>query len=75
MCCSHDPFCRQVACDLEREPALASEFVRTYAARLPPRPGFAVRFLLYALDERLAIWEWAQRTRVVWWAADLTLRG
>lgn len=66
---------RQVARYLEREPALAGEFVRAYLAGEPPRPGFAERFPVYLLDERLAIWEWAQRERLAWWDAALTLRA
>ena len=66
---------RQIARYLEREPGLAGAFVRAYAAARPPRPGFAARLPLYLLDERLAIWEWAQRERLVWWPADLTLRA
>ncbi|MGN6564377.1 MAG: hypothetical protein ACTHMU_17100, partial [Thermomicrobiales bacterium] len=50
-------------------------FLRAYATVRPPRPGFAARFPVYALDERLTIWEWAHRTRVVWWDAGLTLRA
>ena len=59
---------------LEREPALAGAFVRAYLAGRPARPGFAARFPVYMLDERLAIWEWAQRERLVWWEPSLTLR-
>ncbi len=53
--------CRQIARDLEREPARADVFVRAYTASRPPRPGFAARLPVYVLEERLAIWEWAQR--------------
>jgi hygromycin-B 7''-O-kinase len=68
--------CRQLARgNLVQEPALADEFLRAYAAIQPLRPGVATRLPVYALDERLAIWEWAHRTHVVWWDANLTLRA
>ncbi|GHO69938.1 hypothetical protein KSC_088300 [Ktedonobacter sp. SOSP1-52] len=53
---------------------LAHIFLRTYLQLQPPRPGFEARFPLYMLKERLAIWEWAHRTDMVWWQRDLTLR-
>jgi hypothetical protein len=65
---------RQIAMFLERDPMLAGEFAQAYFAARPPRPGFAARFPLYMLDERLAIWEWAQRERLVWWNPELSLR-
>lgn len=65
---------RQIARSLMRDPALAGEFVRAYLAARPPRAGFAERFPVYVLDERLAVWEWAQRERLVWWDPDLMLR-
>lgn len=53
---------------------LAHIFLKTYLQLQPPRPGFEARFPLYMLKERLAIWEWAHRTDMVWWQRNLTLR-
>jgi hygromycin-B 7''-O-kinase len=57
-----------------RDPALAREFLRAYSDRQPPRTGFAERFPLYMLQDRMAIWEWAHRERRIWWDERLTLR-
>jgi hypothetical protein len=58
----------------ERNPGLAQEFLRAYSERQPLRPGFAGRFPLYTLQDRLAMWEWAHRERRIWWDGRLTLR-
>jgi aminoglycoside phosphotransferase (APT) family kinase protein len=55
-------------------PALAQEFLRAYRVDRPLRPGFEERFPLYMLQERLAMWEWAQREQKLWWDERLTLR-
>lgn len=65
---------RQLAMFLEREPIVARANSRAYLAAWPPRPGFAARSPLSMIDERLAIWEWAQRERRRWWDPGLSLR-
>jgi hygromycin-B 7''-O-kinase len=57
----------------DEDPALAHEFVRAYLTRRPPRPGFAERYRLYMLDDRLVLWQFGQR-HGVWWEPKLTLR-
>jgi aminoglycoside phosphotransferase (APT) family kinase protein len=58
----------------EHTPALAQEFLRAYSKRRPLRAGWQERFPLYMLQERLAMWEWAQREKRIWWDERLTLR-
>lgn len=65
---------RQRAMYLAQDPAVAAAFVGAYLAVRPPRPGFAERLAIYALNERLEIWGWACRTGVAWWDRRLPLR-
>lgn len=65
---------RQRAMYLGSDPAVAAAFVGAYLAARQPRPGFAERLAAYVLNERLEIWEWAQRTGVAWWGPGLHLR-
>ncbi len=67
---------RQVAMYLETDPTgdLARAFIGAYLSRRSARPGFGERFAAYMLDERLGIWEWAQREHMVWWDPRLSLR-
>jgi aminoglycoside phosphotransferase (APT) family kinase protein len=64
---------RCVAVYSEADVALARAFVRTYTHLRPLRPGFAGRFQVYMLVERLLCWQFGQR-HGVWWQPDLTLR-
>ena len=70
--------CRQIAREVGRDPeggpALAEAFVRAYTTLRTSRPGFTERLVVYLLEERLAVWEWAQRERTRWWPAELSLR-
>lgn len=65
---------REVACDPTQGAVFAGAFVRAYTERRPPRPSFGARLPVYILEERLAVWEWAQRERRLWWPDDLSLR-
>jgi len=69
---------RSVAGYVDEDPALARAFVRAYVEQAglgnrPFRSGFADRFPIYMLLDRLIIWQFGQR-HGVWWDADLTLR-
>ena len=66
---------RQAASYAERDASLASEYVWSYLRQRPPRPGFAQRFPLYMLADRLEVWEWAHRTDRVWWDRSLSLQA
>lgn len=66
--------CRIIAMYLDEEPDLAGEFLRTYLARRPPRPGFAQRFPVYMLQDRTIIWEYAKRAGRNWWPEHLLFR-
>ena len=66
---------RQAAIYAERDASLASEYVWSYLRQRPPRAGFARRFPLYMLAERLEVWEWAYRTDRVWWDRSLSLQA
>lgn len=52
---------RTVAMYLMEDPQLAREFVQAYFKGKPPRAGFAERFSIYMLHDRLIIWEYLQR--------------
>lgn len=63
----------------EPKPALAAIFVGAYAdARAahgrPTWPGFAERWSLHMLLDRLIVWEYGQRTGPAWWEPTLSLR-
>jgi len=69
---------RSVAVYAEEDLELARAFVRAYVTGArrygrPLRPGFAARFPIYMLLDRLIIWQYGQR-HGVWWAPSLTLR-
>lgn len=53
-------------------PATGATFLATYQALRPPRAGFAQRFPVFMLWERLLIWEYGQRSG--WFPDGLTLR-
>lgn len=65
---------RQTASYLDENLQLAREFVQSYLAKKPPRPGFAERFPIYMLQDRLIIWEFLQRTDEGLWGKGMTLR-
>ena len=52
---------------------VAREFVRAYARTLPPRPGFAERFPIYMLKDRMTIWRYGQSNKC-WFDDKTTLR-
>ena len=64
---------RSVAGYLDEDPALARAFVAAYRECRPPRPGFAERFPLYMLRDRLIFWEYFHRPDQRWPAAQTTL--
>jgi aminoglycoside phosphotransferase (APT) family kinase protein len=68
---------RQVSVYADEDLELARNFVRAYREQMlgldrPLRPGFAERFRIYMLLDRLIIWQFAQR-HGVWWDPNLTL--
>lgn len=65
---------RLTAVYLEEDPPCAEVFAREYLRLRPPRPGFAERFALYMLDERLIVWTFALRQSLIWWDQSLSLR-
>jgi hygromycin-B 7''-O-kinase len=65
---------RAVAMYLDESLALAAEFVEAYTGKKPPRPGFAERFPIYMLHDRLIIWDYFQRIDSLFWDENLTLR-
>lgn len=65
--------CRQLRAYLQTYPA-ALAYARAYFTRRPPRPGIRERLEAYMLADALTLWEWAQRSRRVWWEPSLTLR-
>jgi aminoglycoside phosphotransferase (APT) family kinase protein len=65
---------RTVAMYLDENPLLAQEFIQAYIRRKSPRPGFAERFPVYMLHDRLIIWEYFQRIGHVFWEEDLSFQ-
>ena len=65
---------RTVAMYLDENPLLAQECVQAYISRKSPRPGFADRFPIYMLHDRLIIWEYFQRSGHMPWEENLMLR-
>ena len=57
----------------DRSLTLARGFVRSYAECRDLRPGFAERFEVYSLLERVLCWQFGQR-HGVWWEPSLSLR-
>jgi hygromycin-B 7''-O-kinase len=69
---------RSIAVYVDDDAELARVFARAYAESTRScgrglRPGFADRFPVYMLLDRLIIWQFGQR-HGVWWDAGLTLR-
>jgi len=52
---------RTIAAYFDESHELAREFLMTYQARIPPRRGFAARFRIFMLLDRMIIWEFVQR--------------
>jgi hygromycin-B 7''-O-kinase len=65
---------QSIALYLDKDRRLAHEFILGYKKHRPLRPGFAQRFLIYMLDNRLSAWEFLQKIGKVEWEERLTLR-
>jgi aminoglycoside phosphotransferase (APT) family kinase protein len=67
---------RQVARYLEEDVAYARSFLSRYLEEHPPREGFATRFPVYMLRDRLIVWEYGVRPDTpTWWDPRLELRA
>lgn len=64
---------RSVAGYAAQDPELARQFMEAYRAGRPLRPGFAQRFPIYMLADRLIIWEYGQRNGI-WFEPGAILR-
>jgi hygromycin-B 7''-O-kinase len=53
---------------------LAHAFASTYLAQKPARPGFAERYALYMLRDRLIVWEYGTRPGNTWFAQGQSFR-
>ena len=53
---------------------LARAFATTYLRHKPPRTGFAERYALYMLRDRLSIWEYGTRPGKNWFAHGQSFR-
>jgi Ser/Thr protein kinase RdoA (MazF antagonist) len=67
-------YVRQVPASGEEDARLAHRFVRAYWQRCPPRPGFAERFRLYLLRDRLLIWDYGVQYAPHWFAPGQSFR-
>lgn len=65
---------RTIAMYLDENLMLAQEFAQAYVENISLRPGFAERFPIYMLHDRLIIWEYIQRNGNVAWNATKTFR-
>lgn len=65
---------RQFTAYAEKNPALARTFLDTWCQVAGDRRGRRDRLLLFILNERLKIWEWAKRTRISWWPDSMCFR-
>lgn len=65
---------RSIAVYLDENPALAREYLQAYMNERPPRAGFARRFPIYMLDDRLQAWAFSQQIGRVEWDPQWTLR-
>jgi hygromycin-B 7''-O-kinase len=64
---------RSVAGYAAQNPELARQFMAAYRAGRPLRPGFAQRFPIYMLADRLIIWEYGQR-HGIWFEPGVIFR-
>jgi len=58
----------------QQDTTLARAFARSYWHHETPRPGFAARYALYMLRDRLIIWEYGTRPGNNWFSHDWSLR-
>jgi hypothetical protein len=66
---------RQVARYLDEDAGYARSFLQRYLDVHRPRPGFAERFPVYMLRDRLIVWEYGVRPETpTWWDSRLELR-
>lgn len=65
---------RATAMYIDEDRSLAREFVQAYIDLKSPRPGFADRFPVYMLLDRLIIWEFAQKNNMNWWDERKTFK-
>jgi len=54
---------------------LAQSFMRAYLAQQPARPGFAERYALYMLRDRLIVWEYGTRPGKNWFSGYSSFRA
>lgn len=59
---------------LDEDADPAREFLRSYLAARPPRPGFAERAVAYVLLDRALLWEFFQRRGLRWWPESWTFQ-
>lgn len=65
---------RPVAIFLEEEKSRAETFLQAYRQIHRAHPGFAARFAMYMLMDRLVIWAFAKGNQKCWWDESLTFR-
>lgn len=65
---------RSIAIYLDEDVELAYDFLEGYIRNKQLRPGFAERFPIYMLDERLMTWEFHQKIGEINWKREWTFR-
>ncbi|GHO89100.1 phosphotransferase family protein [Dictyobacter formicarum] len=65
---------RPVATLLEEGKPRAQAFLQAYLQAHQARPGFAARFAMYMLMDRLVIWAFAKESHKRWWDESLTFQ-
>lgn len=65
---------RQIGEYLNEDSQLAGEFFAAYRKHKPLRPGFAQRFPVYMLLDRVILWEFFQHQGWRWWPEHWTFR-
>lgn len=65
---------RPVATLLEEGKSQAEAFLQAYRQIHRARPGFAARFAMYMLMDRLVIWSFAKGSKKCWWDESLTFQ-
>lgn len=58
----------------EKDKTLAKTFLHAYISKHPVRDGFEKRYSIYALLDRIIVWEWAKRTGNCQWNPELTFK-
>ncbi len=66
---------RPIAEYLNEDPQLAGAFFAAYRTHTSLRPGFARRFPIYMLLDRVILWEFFQRQGWRWWPEAWTFRN